>query len=100
MSAARGLWHGFLATRRQAAQPQFTFAAHYVQHIKCFILPPIEYAARRFNYLTVAAAAKFARFGSAVRINNQLVDVLEDSLDQFTSGRPNGGPQGEARSAE
>jgi len=58
-----------------------------MQYVNRFTFPPIEYAARRFNYLTVAAAAQFARYGAAVRMNNQLVDMPEDSLDQFTGGR-------------
>jgi hypothetical protein len=52
-----GLWRGLLATRHQGAWSQFAFAAHYIQHVNRFTFPPIEYAARRFNYLTVAAAA-------------------------------------------
>ena len=81
------LWGGLLAARRQGAWSQFAFAAHYIQHENCFALLPIEYAARRFNNLTVAAAAQFARFGAAVRVNSQLLDMPENSLDQFTSGR-------------
>jgi len=42
---------------RQGARPQFAFAAHYVQHVNRVNFRPIEYAARRFNYLTVTAAA-------------------------------------------
>jgi len=52
-----GLWRGLLATRRQGTWPQFAFAAHYVRYVNRFTFPPIEYAARRFNYLTVAATA-------------------------------------------
>jgi|HubBroStandDraft_2_1064218.scaffolds.fasta_scaffold78511_2 hypothetical protein len=85
--AFAGLWRRLLATRRQGAWSQFTFAAHYIQNVNRFTFSPIKYAAWRFNYLTVAAAAEFARFGAAVRMNNQLVDVPEDSLNQFTSGR-------------
>ncbi len=52
-----GLWRRLFATRCQSAWPQFAFAAHYVHYVNRFTFPPIEYAARRFNYLTVAAAA-------------------------------------------
>ena len=52
-----GLWRGLLATRPQGTWSQFAFAAHYIQHVNRFTFPPIEYAAWRFNYLTVVAAA-------------------------------------------
>jgi hypothetical protein len=75
------------ATCCQSTWPQFAFAAHYIHYVNRFTFPPIEYAARRFNYLTVAAAAELARFGSAFRMKNQLIDVPEYSLDQFTGSR-------------
>ncbi len=81
------LWGGLLAARRQRAWSQFAFAAHCIQHVNCFALLPMENAARRFNNLTVSAAAQFARFGAAVRVLSQLLDMPENSLDQFTSGR-------------
>ena len=37
--------------------PQFALAAHYLHYVIRLTFPPIEYAARRFNYLTVATAA-------------------------------------------
>jgi len=77
---------GLLATCCQDTGSQFTFAAHYMQHVNRFTFPSIEDAARWLNYLTVAAAAQLARYGAAIRMNNQLVDVPEDPLDQFTSG--------------
>jgi hypothetical protein len=82
-----GLWRSLLVTLRQGAWSKFAFAAHYIEDVYRLTFPPIEYAARRLNYLSVAAAAYFARSGTAVRMNNQLVDVPEDSLNQFTSGR-------------
>jgi hypothetical protein len=55
--ALAGLGRGLFAARRQGACSQIMFAAHHIQHENRFAFPPIEYAARRFNYLTVAAAA-------------------------------------------
>jgi hypothetical protein len=69
------------ARGRNLRSPRTTY------NINRFTFSPIKYAAWRFNYLTVAAAAEFAWFGAAVRMNNQLVDMPEDSLDEFTSGR-------------
>jgi hypothetical protein len=47
---------GLLAARRQGTWSQFAFAAHYIHHVNRFTLLPIEYSARRFKNLTVAAA--------------------------------------------
>jgi hypothetical protein len=52
-----GLWRRLFATRCQSAWPQFALAAHYVHYVNRLTFPPIEYAARRFHYLTVATAA-------------------------------------------
>jgi hypothetical protein len=55
--AIAGLRRGFLVAGRQGAWAQLAFAAHYIQHVNRFTVAPKEYAARRLNYLTVAAAA-------------------------------------------
>ena len=52
-----GLWSRLFATRGQGAWPQFALAAHYVHYVNRLTVPPIEYAARRFHYLTVATTA-------------------------------------------
>src|ERR1022692_1656446 len=67
----------------QGVTRQAAFASHHIEDIDGIALASIEDPTRRFNDLAIAPAAQFIRLRSAVRMRDQLFDVLEYALNQF-----------------
>ena len=68
------------AERRPA---EFPLATHYIQHVDAITVVTVEDPAGWLNDLAIAPATQFLWFRAAVRVSDQLLDVLEYALYQL-----------------
>src|SRR6266699_6878873 len=76
---------GCLLARTSFAErglPEFSLATHDIQHVDAITVVPVEGAAGWLNDLAIAPATQFLWFRAAVRVSDQLLDVLKYALHQ------------------
>jgi hypothetical protein len=62
--------------------PQQTLGPHHVQDENTLAVFSIENAAGRLDYLTIAPTLQLGRFGAALGVLGQLLDMLEHLMHQ------------------
>jgi hypothetical protein len=75
-----------MVTLAKAIGAQPPLSTDDVQNINSLAVVAVEHAARRFNDLAIARAAKLSRHRPALRVSAELVHVCKNPLDDLAGG--------------